>query len=86
MRTKRLSGTCNHFQGQVDIFMQNRLFIKWLLFLCCSKICVLFLGVIDLTSEATDNDEIQRAIAASLRDNQGILGGQITREEQEISR
>ena len=42
--------------------------------------------VVDLTNEDSDND-IQRAIAASLQDNTpGILGGQISREDQDISR
>ncbi|XP_071095553.1 ubiquitin carboxyl-terminal hydrolase 25-like [Haliotis cracherodii] len=44
-------------------------------------------GVIDLTNEpTTDRDELQKAIAASLQDSQGILGGQVTKEEQDISR
>ncbi|KAL5020489.1 hypothetical protein ScPMuIL_003381 [Solemya velum] len=50
------------------------------------KLSVLSAGVIDLTSEQTDGDELQKAIAASLQDTQGILGGQVTREEQDISR
>ena len=41
--------------------------------------------VIDLTHDK-ENEEIQRAIAESLRDNQGILGGQVSREDQDISR
>lgn len=43
-------------------------------------------GVIDLTTETNDGDELQKAIAASLQDTQGILGGQVSREEQDISR
>lgn len=42
--------------------------------------------VIDLTN---DSDDIQKAIAASLQENNGsksMLGGQLTREEQDISR
>ena len=45
-----------------------------------------FVGVIDLTSEVDTTDEMQKAIAASLQDQPGILGGQISREDQEISR
>lgn len=47
------------------------------------------LGVIDLTKDGGDGDEMQRAIEESLKDmaaSQGILGGQVSREEQEISR
>ncbi|XP_041372903.1 ubiquitin carboxyl-terminal hydrolase 25-like isoform X2 [Gigantopelta aegis] len=40
----------------------------------------------DLTSEVSEGDELQKAIAASLQDTPGILGGQVTREEQDISR
>ncbi|XP_013422019.1 ubiquitin carboxyl-terminal hydrolase 25-like isoform X2 [Lingula anatina] len=40
-------------------------------------------ALVDLTN---DEDQLQKAIAASLQDNQGILGGQISREEQDISR
>ena len=47
---------------------------------------VQLLGVIDLTSEVDTTDEMQKAIAASLQDQPGILGGQISREDQEISR
>lgn len=43
-------------------------------------------GVIDLTTDTNENDELQKAIAASLQDTQGILGGQVSREEQDISR
>ena len=48
-------------------------------------------GVIDLTSDNNETDDIQKAIAASLQDTQtqdtpGILGGQVSREEQDISR
>ncbi|XP_064650656.1 ubiquitin carboxyl-terminal hydrolase 25-like isoform X2 [Lineus longissimus] len=45
-------------------------------------------SVIDLTNDSGDGDELQRAIAASLQDSQGglILGGQISREDQDISR
>ena len=50
-------------------------------------------GVIDLTNVSDNNetDDIQKAIAASLQDSQtqetpGILGGQVSREEQDISR
>ncbi|KAJ8316492.1 hypothetical protein KUTeg_006506 [Tegillarca granosa] len=43
-------------------------------------------GVIDLTSETADTDDLQKAIVASLQDSQGILGGQVSREEQDISR
>ncbi|XP_070201808.1 ubiquitin carboxyl-terminal hydrolase 25-like isoform X2 [Littorina saxatilis] len=42
--------------------------------------------VIDLTNESGEQQEINRAINASLQDAQGILGGQVTREEQDISR
>ncbi|KAK3612082.1 hypothetical protein CHS0354_031152 [Potamilus streckersoni] len=42
-------------------------------------------GAIDLTNDS-ENDDIQKAIAASLQDTQGILGGQISKEEQDISR
>jgi hypothetical protein len=51
--------------------------------------CFYYLGVIDLTNENTNGeDEMQRAIEESLKDiaGQGILGGQVSREEQEISR
>lgn len=42
--------------------------------------------VIDLTSESSEKDEIQKAIALSLQDQQhGMLGGQVTAEEQDIS-
>ena len=44
-------------------------------------------SVIDLTNEPPDGgDDIQRAIAASLQDSQGILGGQVSRDDQDISR
>ncbi|KAK6173821.1 hypothetical protein SNE40_017212 [Patella caerulea] len=43
-------------------------------------------GVIDLTSEPADSEDIQKAIAASLHETPGILGGQVTKEEQDISR
>jgi hypothetical protein len=43
-------------------------------------------SVIDLTNDSGDSEELQRAIAASLQDSQGILGGQISREDQDISR
>ncbi|KAH3703156.1 hypothetical protein DPMN_078186, partial [Dreissena polymorpha] len=54
-------------------------------------------GVIDLTSvsDTNESDDIQKAIAASLQDSSGpyvqessagILGGQVSREEQDISR
>eukprot|EP00105_Crassostrea_gigas_P025080 XP_011445541.1 PREDICTED: ubiquitin carboxyl-terminal hydrolase 28 isoform X2 [Crassostrea gigas] len=43
-------------------------------------------GVIDLTSDNSDQDDIQKAIAASLQETQGILAGQLSREEQDISR
>jgi hypothetical protein len=36
--------------------------------------------------QSPDGDELQKAIAASLQDTQGILGGQVSREEQDISR
>ena len=48
--------------------------------------------MIDLTNEvgsagvSLEQDAVQKAIAESLRDTPGILGGQISREEQEISR
>ena len=43
--------------------------------------------VIDLTQgEGGEKEQLRKAIAESLRDAPGILGGQITREEQEISR
>ena len=51
--------------------------------------------MIDLTSEkaepagAADQDNLSKALAASLSEaasQPGILGGQVTREEQEISR
>ena len=42
--------------------------------------------MIDLTSEACDSEQLQKAIAESLKDTPAILGGQLTREEQEISR
>jgi len=38
---------------------------------------------IDLT--AVDSD-IERAVAESLKESQGILGGQVTREDEEISK
>lgn len=41
--------------------------------------------MIDLTTEPAE-DDLQLAIAASLMDTQGILGGQISKEEQDISR
>ena len=40
--------------------------------------------MIDLTTGA-END-IQRALAESLKDTPGILGGQVTREDEEISK
>jgi len=52
-------------------------------------------GVIDLTNDGSETDDIQKAIAASLADSgmpytqessSGILGGQVSREEQDISR
>ena len=50
-------------------------------------------GVIDLTnvSDTNESEDIQKAIAASLQysqthDTPGILGGQVSREEQDISR
>ncbi|KAL8592865.1 hypothetical protein ACOMHN_050693 [Nucella lapillus] len=43
-------------------------------------------NVIDLTQEAGEQQELSKAISASLQDAQGILGGQVTREEQDISR
>ncbi|XP_076438413.1 ubiquitin carboxyl-terminal hydrolase 25-like [Babylonia areolata] len=43
-------------------------------------------NVIDLTHETGEQQEINKAISASLQDAQGILGGQVTREEQDISR
>ena len=54
----------------------------------------LFLTVIDLTSDSNESEDIQKAIAASLQDSvggsvqetSGILGGQVSREEQDISR
>ncbi|PVD27319.1 hypothetical protein C0Q70_12475 [Pomacea canaliculata] len=42
--------------------------------------------VIDLTQETGERNDIDKAINASLQDSQGILGGQVTREEQDISR
>ncbi len=43
--------------------------------------------MIDLTHESGNGDDLQKAIAASLQETQtGILGGQVSREEQEISR
>ena len=48
------------------------------------------LAVVDLTNEAaaSEKEQLQAAIEQSLRDNQpgNILGGQISREEQDISR
>ncbi|GAB6019919.1 Centromere/kinetochore protein zw10 [Chamberlinius hualienensis] len=42
--------------------------------------------VIDLTSENSEKDELQKAIALSLQDqHHGMLGGQVTAEEQDIS-
>jgi hypothetical protein len=41
--------------------------------------------VIDLTAD-NEQQELNKAITASLQDTQGILGGQVTREEQDISR
>lgn len=44
-------------------------------------------SVIDLTSEVSDKeDDLQKAIALSLQDQKGVLGGQISMEEQDISR
>uniref|UniRef100_A0A646QD05 Ubiquitin carboxyl-terminal hydrolase 25 n=1 Tax=Hemiscolopendra marginata TaxID=943146 RepID=A0A646QD05_9MYRI len=44
-------------------------------------------GVIDLTNEGSEKEELQRAIALSLQEQQhGMLGGQVTAEEQDISR
>lgn len=43
-------------------------------------------AVIDLTQETGEQQELNKAITASLQDAQGILGGQVTREEQDISR
>lgn len=40
---------------------------------------------IDLTT-GIENDDIQRAVAESLKNQQGILGGQVTREDEEISK
>lgn len=52
--------------------------------------------VIDLTNEkqhqqqaaadSYESEDIRKAIAASLQDSTGMLGGQVTREEQDISR
>ena len=42
--------------------------------------------VIDLTQDNGEQQDLHKAITASLQDNQGILGGQVTREEQDISR
>lgn len=50
--------------------------------------------MIDLTNEGNESEDIQKAIAASLADSggpytqesSGILGGQVSREEQDISR
>ena len=50
--------------------------------------------VIDLTNDGNESEDIQKAIAASLADSggpytqetSGILGGQVSREEQDISR
>ena len=42
--------------------------------------------MIDLTGESGESLDVNRAISASLQDQQGILGGQVTREEQDISR
>ena len=50
------------------------------------EMCVISGAVIDLTNETPDQEDLQKAIAASLQESQGILGGQVTREEQEISR
>lgn len=40
---------------------------------------------IDLTT-SNENDDIQRAVEESLKNQQGILGGQVTREDEEISK
>jgi hypothetical protein len=47
-------------------------------------VCVSVLeDTIDLT--AVDSD-IERAVAESLKESQGILGGQVSREDEEISK
>ncbi|XP_060064125.1 ubiquitin carboxyl-terminal hydrolase 25-like isoform X1 [Ylistrum balloti] len=43
-------------------------------------------NVIDLTNESASGSDLHKAIVASLQDTQGILGGQVSREEQDISR
>lgn len=40
---------------------------------------------IDLTI-SNENEDIQRAVEESLKNQQGILGGQVTREDEEISK
>lgn len=47
--------------------------------------CLMAGMTIDLTT-GTENDDIQRAVAESLKNQQGILGGQVTREDEEISK
>lgn len=47
--------------------------------------CLMAGMTIDLTT-GIENDDIQRAVAESLKNQQGILGGQVTREDEEISK
>lgn len=51
-----------------------------------ARCAVAVVAVIDLTQETGEQQELNKAITASLQDAQGILGGQVTREEQDISR
>lgn len=44
-------------------------------------------GVIDLTNDASDKDEdLKKAIALSLKEHEKVLGGQVSMEDQDISR
>jgi hypothetical protein len=50
----------------------------------CAMLCALTEDTIDLT--AIGDSDIERAVAESLKESQGILGGQVTREDEEISK
>ncbi|GIY48602.1 hypothetical protein CDAR_499552 [Caerostris darwini] len=44
-------------------------------------------GVIDLTNDGTDKeDDLKKAIALSLKEHEKVLGGQVSMEDQDISR
>lgn len=44
-------------------------------------------GVIDLTNDSSDKEEdLKKAIALSLKEHERVLGGQVSMEDQDISR